>query len=470
MEVPRRARELALYMVTCGVDPCSRPLRMRDETWCQALSCPKRSVDRKSHGECCEKHAVTVHYYIQSEVTFASALKQMLYMREGWMMNELGSGDQRQSTRLGSQLPGLRVMLVWRREAGRVDVRAALERDRSIRIVSDTADIAEARAIAEQTRPDVLLIDAQAAGSGLVPLVTDLRASSRSRIVVIGSQRELGAGGRSYETLLELRGLRVPGYLVWEELTAEDVPAIVEALRSESVVVGTWAVLETILAPERRSRSRTEGVILSEEERALLREGDGGRIIRGTLWAESSDVTALLRVAFELAGIGFRPVKSAEDLLTAAAAAEAGDFVLIDCSRAMPEDIARCMRVVTQVAVPTYIIHPNPAIVDELRSDALGSVFAIEPRLVGLPLLQTLRRLKVSPSARRKDGGQPALTERELTVLRLMAAGRTQEQIGEAIERAPRTVRQILGRIETKTGQRGHDALIRYYRRAREPE
>jgi len=57
---------------------------------------------------------------------------------------------------------------------------------------------------------------------------------------------------------------------------------------------------------------------------------------------------------------------------------------------------------------------------------------------------------------------QPLLTARERSVLRLVAEGLTDKQIGEQLFISPRTVQGHLGRVREKTGLKRRSALARW--------
>lgn len=127
--------------------------------------------------------------------------------------------------------------------------------------------------------------------------------------------------------------------------------------------MGSQGVLDHLLAPlERRQRPRIDGLILSEGERGTLQATLPGQPAspsapaQVTLWEENPDLTAIVQTLGALAGLIIVGVDSAEALLAEAAQACPGDVVTIDCSLALEEDMARCARVVTQTAVPLYIM------------------------------------------------------------------------------------------------------------------
>jgi DNA-binding NarL/FixJ family response regulator len=84
-----------------------------------------------------------------------------------------------------------------------------------------------------------------------------------------------------------------------------------------------------------------------------------------------------------------------------------------------------------------------------------GSVIA--PHLAGHLLRQYRRAAKGET-----DSLQNQLSARELEVLRLVAAGRTDKQIAEEIYVSPRTVQNHLARIRDKTGLRRRSELTRW--------
>lgn len=59
-------------------------------------------------------------------------------------------------------------------------------------------------------------------------------------------------------------------------------------------------------------------------------------------------------------------------------------------------------------------------------------------------------------------GGDPVLTARELTVLRLVALGHTSQEIGQAMYISPRTVETHRANLQRKLGLTGRPELVRY--------
>lgn len=86
-----------------------------------------------------------------------------------------------------------------------------------------------------------------------------------------------------------------------------------------------------------------------------------------------------------------------------------------------------------------------------------GSV--ISPQLAGYLLTEYADRTGGAP-----DGPpvRPLLSDREQSVLRLVAQGRTDREIGEELYIAPRTVQNHLASIRRKTGRRRRSELARW--------
>jgi two-component system response regulator NreC len=64
--------------------------------------------------------------------------------------------------------------------------------------------------------------------------------------------------------------------------------------------------------------------------------------------------------------------------------------------------------------------------------------------------------------ATEEDGGPDHLAPRELAVLRLLALGHTNPEIGERLHLSPRTVESYRARIQQKTGRTSRAQLVRY--------
>ena len=96
---------------------------------------------------------------------------------------------------------------------------------------------------------------------------------------------------------------------------------------------------------------------------------------------------------------------------------------------------------------------------DELSTSVLAihrGEAVISPELTG-HLLRGLR-----PGGGGGDGGARHLTEEEVELLRLVAAGRTDKQISEALYVSPRTVQTMLSQIRTKLGVKRRVELTRW--------
>ncbi|MEO3928463.1 response regulator transcription factor [Micromonosporaceae bacterium B7E4] len=97
-------------------------------------------------------------------------------------------------------------------------------------------------------------------------------------------------------------------------------------------------------------------------------------------------------------------------------------------------------------------------LIEAVRTIAAGGTW-IDGSLLG-PILDSYRRLTRPPS--RPDSRAGTLTERELDVLRLMARGRTNQEIAGDLALAESTVKTHVSAIFTKLGARDRAAAIVY--------
>src|SRR5919201_639788 len=171
------------------------------------------------------------------------------------------------------QPPQSTMLLISSQHPNWVDLRRSLEGWPHGQVVGDVQQAAEAVAVASTLQPRVILVDADAPGRPLVPLVGDLRAASpASRIMALGARETLDHDG-----LMALWPRSLVGYHVWEGLRAETLLRGMVMVVDADVLVGSRVVWEALLvAPERRRRPRIVGLVLSEQERAALTERGGG--------------------------------------------------------------------------------------------------------------------------------------------------------------------------------------------------
>src|ERR671935_969851 len=171
------------------------------------------------------------------------------------------------------QPPQSTILLISSQRPNWVDLRLSLEAWPHGQVVGDVQGAAEAIALASTLQPRVILVDADAPDRPLVSLVGDLRAASpASRIMVLGARETLDP-----DVLMALWPRGLAGYLVWEGLRAETLLRAMAMVMDADVLVGSRVVWEALLvAPERQRRPRIAGLVLSEQERAALREHGGG--------------------------------------------------------------------------------------------------------------------------------------------------------------------------------------------------
>jgi DNA-binding CsgD family transcriptional regulator len=153
-------------------------------------------------------------------------------------------------------------------------------------------------------------------------------------------------------------------------------------------------------------------------------------------------------------------VSSAEALLAAAEQSPSGDFLIVDCPRALPEDTIRCSSIVTQTDMPAHIIHPRQDVVKHLEGYAKGPLLWLPPELVGLALLDELRLLKAAPRAPRPRHAFDRFTTREMDIMRLVAGGCTNQEIANELDMGLSTVKNYIARIKREANLSTRHELV----------
>lgn len=325
------------------------------------------------------------------------------------------------------------------------DLHAALQQRRDVRIADAPRSGAPAVARAAAASPDILLIDAEMAEVPLLPLVRDLHvASPRSGIIVLGTAESLDS-----VTILAISQLGLASYLVWDGIDAGTIARCAILFTRDGLLAGSPTVWQEVLAPlERRRGPRAGRSGRAFEPPPHAVDTGHAPALRATLWEENADLTAILHTVCALAGVDLAVVSSAEALLAAAAHAGPADYLIIDCSRALPSDMERCTTIVTRTAILIHIIHPRPEIIDGVKAVARGEVVGLTPDLAGLTLLEKLRlRAAISPAA---APVHPRLTVREMEMWRLVAARHPYTRIAAELGISASTVKTHMSRIRVK--------------------
>ncbi len=358
------------------------------------------------------------------------------------------------------------IMLISSDDAHTAELRLMLRQRRAMRIVGDAQPGGEAVTRAAQSHPGIIIIEEGASDRALLSLIEELHAvSPGSKVAVVGRSETL-----EHDTLLALRQLRVMSYVVWEDLDPALLSCWLALVGDGSLLVGSWAVLTEMVAPiERRDGPRVAGLVLRADERdevhqRLLDESEPR--LHATLWQENQELTSILRTVFGLARIDLDVITSRDALMVAVQRARDCDFIVIDCSYAMPDDMDRCASIVTQTNIPVHIIHPNAETVDSIKPLALGELVWLAPDLIGIPLLEKLRLLKAQAKFLPHRALENDLVERERDVLRLVADGLTDKEIARQLMMGGSTVRRIVAEIKHKVGLSSRRELIQYYRRS----
>jgi len=145
-------------------------------------------------------------------------------------------------------------------------LRAAAQTSPAVRLLACVQQVRVALSLAARHRPDVVVADADVPDRPIIPFVGDLRAASPgSKVVLIGDRTALDQG-----TLAALWHRGIAGYFVWEDIHPETVPNALITVLDADVLAGSRAVLEVLLASDRRQRPRVDGLVLAASEREAL--------------------------------------------------------------------------------------------------------------------------------------------------------------------------------------------------------
>jgi two-component system response regulator NreC len=154
-------------------------------------------------------------------------------------------------------------------------------------------------------------------------------------------------------------------------------------------------------------------------------------------------------------------------------AAQQPDVLVLDLR--MPggstiEALPRFAEIAPRTALVILTMHRHPASVRAaLAAGAHGYVLkeAAGAELVSAVRLTHAGSTYLAPQlggrvAAEADGGPDGLAPRELAVLRLLALGHTNLEIGKRLHLSPRTVESYRARIQQKTGRTSRAQLVRY--------
>lgn len=193
--------------------------------------------------------------------------------------------------------------------------------------------------------------------------------------------------------------------------------------------------------------------------------------MRATLWQGSGEASAIvrevLRGIFKLAGIDFRTVDTREELLATAAQARRAsdrDILIIDCFHGEPDDIDRCLPIVTQTRLSVYIVHPRQEAIHMLEEIAGRPLTWLPADATITILLDLLHALRALVTVCATAPARPSLTKREREVAELVAAGESNAEIGAALHITEDTVRTHLRALLRKFGVTSRAIFIAVYR------
>jgi two-component system response regulator NreC len=154
-------------------------------------------------------------------------------------------------------------------------------------------------------------------------------------------------------------------------------------------------------------------------------------------------------------------------------AAEQPDVLVLDLR--MPggssiEALPRFAAVAPRTAVVILTMHHHPA--SARAALAAGAHGYVLKEAAGAELVQAVRLTHAGSTylapqldacvAAGEESGPDGLAPRELAVLRLLALGHTNPEIGKRLHLSPRTVESYRARIQQKTGRTSRAQLVRY--------
>jgi two-component system, NarL family, response regulator DevR len=182
----------------------------------------------------------------------------------------------------------IRVMLVDDHEIVRQGLKSLLERREHLAVVAEAGSVAEAIAVAAQTKPDVIVMDVRLPDGTGIEACRDIRAERpETRVLMLTSYADDEA---VYASIIA----GAAGYLLKQTRGRELVSAIEAVARGESLL--DPAVTVSVLTRMRSLASGGEKDKLSElteQERrilALIAEGKTNREIAGAIYLSEKTV------------------------------------------------------------------------------------------------------------------------------------------------------------------------------------
>jgi two-component system response regulator NreC len=177
-----------------------------------------------------------------------------------------------------------------------------------------------------------------------------------------------------------------------------------------------------------------------------------------------------------------------EDMTVVAEAGEVGttlrrvngykpDVLVLDLNMPGEPSLPAIPELARQTAVVVLTMQSDPAFAREaLQSGALGYVLkeaadaelveAVRAAAVGRTYLHPSLGARIAAAPPQPSGPPDGLTERELEILRLIALGHTNAEIGEQLFLSVRTVESHRSHIQRKTGHSTRAQLVQYALRA----
>jgi DNA-binding NarL/FixJ family response regulator len=185
-------------------------------------------------------------------------------------------------------------------------------------------------------------------------------------------------------------------------------------------------------------------------------------------------VRVLVVDRYELPSLGVRTVLGGEPWVESCITAhtpEAGlrltcehrpHVVLLGMSLGLPEVVALGRRLATLDRVPRVLLLGDGHPVSPTTSRCIGAWAIVHPHWNARDLSAAVRQVAVAQvaDAPRPTGAHSALSEREQDILRLVATGATNREIGRSLYLSPNTVKQHASGAYRKLGARNRAEAV----------
>lgn len=163
---------------------------------------------------------------------------------------------------------GYNVLLIPSTECGWSDVRKAAVALTGDTVVREATSLRQARRLAAECSPDLVLAAAHVAGESSVPFLRHLHKDicPHCRILVIGAAADPG-------DFVDIEEVSLTGYLLWSDLTTAILPFVLTVVLESELIVVSPPVAQGFLDA---LQSAVDARPMTETERRVLRRLTGG--------------------------------------------------------------------------------------------------------------------------------------------------------------------------------------------------